>query len=428
MLTADLVDARKKDGELLLRMLDAEGRAEAMTLSAALLDAARALVGKRREELDEAWDGACSEEATKRFKLAAGLRKLVADACSFEAEASVDPVELRRVLFKHASEVRRTRGEGERFDRDAVVAEAARTLGLDAAVVERAMFADLKGEHLLQEPPTLDAASVVEAWELGQAQAVLLAAVRVTCQIESASPGPARAFFAKLKFHKLLFSVERIESGWRVVIDGPYSMFDSVTKYGLRLAFVLPALRALERWSLVADIRWGKAREPLVFRLSSDSGLGAAAAAAAAPSRRGDKRGRGGKASKKESPVELHLSDEVRELATGIDALESGWNARPTTALLDVPGHGICIPDLELTNPERKRPVYVEVLGYWSRDAVFRRVELAERGLGAPIVFAVSSRLRVSAEVLDEAALASLYVYKGKMSPRAVIERASRLG
>lgn len=439
MLTADLVDARKKDGELHLRMLDAEARAEAMTLSTALLDAARALVGKRREELDEAWDAASSEQTTKRFKLAAGLRKLVADACNFEAETSVDPAELRRVLFTHASEVRRRQGEGDRFDRDAVVGEAARMLGLAPDVVERAMFADLKSEHVLQSAPTLDGASVVEAWELGQAQAVLLTAVRVTCEIHSASPGLARAFFAKLKFHKLLFSVERIESAgsaansgaasWRVVIDGPYSMFDSVTKYGLRLAFVLPALRALERWSLVADVRWGKAREALVFRLSSDSPLGPKASVS--PSRR--RRPATEKATSKEersreSRDTLHVSDEVRELATGIDALESGWSARPATVLLDVPGQGICIPDLELTAPDRERPVYVEILGYWSRDAVFRRVELAERGLGAPVVFVVSSRLRVSAEVLGESVPASLYVYKGKISPRAVIERASRLG
>lgn len=440
MLTADLVDARRKDGELLVRALDAEARAEALALSAAFLDAARALVGKRREELEEAWDAAATEQSTKRFKLAAGLRKLVTDACTFEAETVVDPVELRRELFTRASEARRAQGEGAPFARDAIVAEAAQTVGLAPEVVERAMFADLRSEHILREAPTLDAASVVEAWELGQAQAILLAAVRLTCEIRSASPGLARAFFAKLKFHKLLFSVERLrpvdglergdgsgsrEVGWRVEIDGPYSMFESVTKYGLRLAIVLPALRALEQWSLVAHVRWGKAREALIFRLSGDSGLGGEAKRAPGRRRSEARAATGaGRASRRD---EVHLSDEVRELAEGIEALESGWRARPATALLDVPGEGICIPDLELTRPDRKGPVYVEVLGYWSRDAVFRRVALAERGLGAPVVFAVSSRLRVSAEVLDESIPASLYVYKGKMSPRAVIERAARL-
>jgi hypothetical protein len=43
--------------------------------------------------------------------------------------------------------------------------------------------------------------------------------------------------------------------------------------------------------------------------------------------------------------------------------------------------------------------------------------------LPEPIVFAASSRLRVSEQVLDEAEHAALYVYKGVMSPRAVLER-----
>src|SRR5262245_25378403 len=111
MLTADLVDARRKDGQLILRSLDPEGRKEALALGDAFLEAARELVGHRREELDEAWDSAASEATTNRFKLASGLRKLVADACTFEAEAKVDPVTVRRLLFTRASEMRRA-GEG----------------------------------------------------------------------------------------------------------------------------------------------------------------------------------------------------------------------------------------------------------------------------------------------------------------------------
>lgn len=405
MLTADLVEARRKDGELVLRKLDKEARAEALAISASLLDVARDLVGHRREELDEAWNDATNEGTTKRFKIAAGLRKLVSDACVFEAETLLDPVALRRIVFSHASEARRTLADGATFDRATVLAEAARILGATSDDVERAMFADLKGEHRLRSAPALTPESVVEAWELGQSQAVLLTAVRITCTITSASPGLLRAFFTKLKFHQLLFAVERAEEGWRVVIDGPYSMFDSVTKYGLRLACVLPALRALEKWSLVADIKWGKRREKLTFRVSSESGGGFA----------------------RQGPDdELHVSDEVRELAAGIEAQGSGWKARPTTVLLDVPGHGVCIPDLELSHPKHEKPVYVEVLGYWSRDAVFRRVELANRGLTDRVIFAVSSRLRVSEKVLDKSLAAELYVYKGKMSPRAIVALAEK--
>ena len=436
MLTADLVDARKKDGELILRSLDRDGRAEALAIASALLDAAHGLVGRRREELEEAWNVATDGLAAKRFKLAAGLRKLAADACSFEAETDVDPVELRRVLFTRASEVRRAYGPNERFDRDAVLAAAAKELGMAPEVIERAMFSDLRSEHVLRAAPALDAESLVDAWEVGQAQAVLLAAVRITCEVRSASPGLVRAFFAKLKFHKLLFTAERIDEstddpGWKVVIDGPFSMFDAVTKYGLRLALAYPALRSLERWSLVADIKWGKTREPLVFRAGTPTTRRTTATASNNPSsaeppkrRRRDARAVAPPPSIEE-PV--HLADDVRELLDGINALAGGWRARPASTLLDVPGIGVCVPDLELVREGDRAPVYVEVLGYWSRDAVFRRAELVEKGLRARVVFAVSARLRVSPEILDEDVPSAIYVYKGKMSPRAVVDHAARL-
>ena len=93
--------------------------------------------------------------------------------------------------------------------------------------------------------------------------------------------------------------------------------------------------------------------------------------------------------------------------------------------MLDVPGEGVCIPDLVFT--KGKKTAYLEVLGFWSRDAVWKRVELAQKGLGAKVVFAASSRLRVSEEVLDKDLGSSLYIFKGKMSPRAVLEHIERI-
>jgi hypothetical protein len=71
--------------------------------------------------------------------------------------------------------------------------------------------------------------------------------------------------------------------------------------------------------------------------------------------------------------------------------------------------------------------VYLEVLGYWSRDAVWKRVELVEKGLGERIVFAVGQHLRVSEAALDGGLPGALYVYKRTMIARAVLERVDAL-
>jgi uncharacterized protein len=197
----------------------------------------------------------------------------------------------------------------------------------------------------------------------------------------------------------LLHTIAPAEKGYTIVIDGPLSLFDAVTKYGQKMALVLPVLEECQRWTLEADVRWGKTRAPLTFRASGGHG-GAIAA-------------------------EPPLPDAIAELLHRFGALGTGWTARPNERVLDLPGVGLCIPDLVFARAGET--VFFEALGFWSRDAVFRRVDLVERGMGHKMLFAVSSRLRVSEEVMDEHASSALYVYKGTMSARAVAERLEHL-
>jgi predicted nuclease of restriction endonuclease-like RecB superfamily len=117
----------------------------------------------------------------------------------------------------------------------------------------------------------------------------------------------------------------------------------------------------------------------------------------------------------------------VVELVEAVRGLGAGWGASPAERVFDLPGVGVCVPDLRLVRSRDGADVFVEVLGYWSRATVWKRIELAERGLGERILFCVSSRLRVSEEVLDDSDSAALYVYKGKMNPQALIRKAEEL-
>ncbi|MCL2776997.1 MAG: DUF790 family protein [Polyangiaceae bacterium] len=417
MLTADLADVRRKNGELVLRTLDARERTKLRELATQYLDVARAHVGCQREELYTVWDSI--DHDAEKPRRAAALRKLIDDECVFEAEQSVDSVLVRRAVFTLASDRRKAPERTTPLDRQQILTIAARTLGIAVDAVEHALFADLRGEHLLVTAPRSNADSIVDNYELAQAQAILLRAVRVTCDVRAASPGLLRAFFAKLKFHKLLFFAERTSHfGCRLVVDGPFSMFDSVTRYGVRFALLLPALRALSDWSLTADVRWGKTREALIFRLSSKSSQRVTSQIGQTDAANFDS---------ENDNDSVHLADDVRALLDDLRAANSPFSAEPAMAMLDVPGLGVCIPDLVLRDRRGSTPVYVEVLGFWSRDAVFRRIELAQRGLGARIVFAVSARLRVSAELLDDTSLSALYIYKGKMNARALLTHVERI-
>lgn len=397
MLGVDAVEARVKDGMLVLRRLDERALAEAEVLAGAYLKDADANVGSTRGALDEAWD---AHDVGARSKLAAGLRKLADDACVWRDAPELDAVALRRDLFRRAASMRRS----GTFDREAAVAATAAGLGLERERIETALFADRRSEHVLERAPRTSATALVDAYELGRVQAVLLRAVRVTCEIQSASPGVLRAFFAKLKFHRLLFAIERIDaSRYRIVLDGPFSMFESVTRYGLALALVLPALRAIDAWKLEADVRWGKERTPAIFRASSTDAR---------------------KASPPHEPEPPVVDEEVARVRERIEATP-GFHAEIARDVL-VHSGGVVVPDLVVTK-DGSAPVYVELLGYWSRDAVWRRVEAAAGGLGANVVFCANARLRVSEEVLDEDAHAALYVYKNRIAVPALLDRIARL-
>ena len=230
----------------------------------------------------------------------------------------------------------------------------------------------------------------------------------VTVELGEASGASLRALFRRLKFLRLLHTIGKTDHGHRVVIDGPYSLFESVTKYGLSLALVLPALEACESWKLVADVRWGKERTPLVFRCESPPPDAAA----------------------RRARPDVPTSDEVSSLVKSFRALGTTWRVSTSTRVLELPGIGLTIPDLVFERDGeggKSVRVFLEVMGYWSRDAVWKRVELVQAGLPERMLFAVSSRLRVSEEVLPEDLPGALYVYKGTLSARVVAERLEAL-
>jgi predicted nuclease of restriction endonuclease-like RecB superfamily len=117
----------------------------------------------------------------------------------------------------------------------------------------------------------------------------------------------------------------------------------------------------------------------------------------------------------------------VEALLASFDKQDSGWTAAHAGEILNVPGLGVCVPDLTFTHTQTGQVVHLEVLGFWSRDAVWKRVELVRAGLDASMIFAVPARLRVSEEVLEDDLPGSLYVFKSVLSRKAILERLEAL-
>jgi uncharacterized protein len=396
MLTSDLVRVRKKGKELSVVGLAGKARQRALELAERYDGLVRSHEALTYGELREAFTTV--EVGPRDKKLALGLIKLIEDQLELDAQAEVDPQALRAAVFAEAAALRRERPR--EFERLAVFARAQAELGLQALTIEtieEALFADLKSEKRVRYSPKLSPTALVDSYELAQHQAVLLRATRVRARVRCASVAGYRSLFRALKFRRLLYTLQKDGDAYELDIDGPFSLFESVTKYGLQLALLFPALLACDELSLTADVRWGKQREALVFRYQ-------------------------GERSRDVEPVAVHPDvDDLLERLSGL----SEWQVRLNDELVDLPGVGLVAPDLVFTRGTER--IFLELLGYWSRDAVWKRVELVEKGLGAKIVFAVSSRLRVSEAVLEESALGALYVFKGTPSPKKVLEKVTAL-
>ena len=259
MLTADMVRARRRGDTLTLTPLVPTGpkgelvRAELMQLAEDTLDALRAHVGHCRDDVDAALGGLVVRAALK--KVAAGLAKLALDACEFSADAGDEARALRAEVFGAAAAARMAATSQRDFSVQDTVRAAAERVGCSVDDLMTRLYADLRGQHVLLRAPGFGAARLLSDYELGQAQAVLLRATSVRVVVSDTHAPTLRYLFQKLKFHGLLFEIAPLASAgagsdgtapaqptrYAITLDGPLSLFQASTKYGLALALVLLA-------------------------------------------------------------------------------------------------------------------------------------------------------------------------------------------
>ncbi len=385
MLTVEHIKVRRRAGVVQLvphwgiELVELEPQLQA------LVESARGCDGCSRAELSQALQAvplpSCDVRARRAFL------KVIEDACSFDV-ATTSAAELRSALFARAAEAR----AAGVFDRDAVLRAIADDKCLTTAEVERAMFADLKDAQRVATQGLADASVLLATWEQRELQAVLLRAVRVRFVVR-ATPAQLRALLRAVKFHQLLFDVIDVDDGIAIEVQGPMALFAHSLRYGVKLATLLDAALDCTRLRLEADVTLR--RHGAVERFTHDCHVAALNVATA--------------------PAEDRLLQQL-------EGEQSPWRPRVAFDVLRVPG-GVIVPDLVLEHAQTHELVFVEVMGFWSRDAVWKRVQWVQQGLPFRVVFCVSERLRVSSQALPTSSPSALYVYKGAIIPSRLLER-----
>ena len=342
-------------------------------------------VGRTRGEIETEIDELVGEGlATLAHR---GLAKIVEDRAEFEVVADVPPDSLREKIFTAAAEQRKTlRASGQArapFRREAVLDAVAEELKLRPDQVAAAMFADLRDENrLLSSDETLDAQRLIDRYNVGLAQSVLIKSVQIEAEVRDEKPARYRQLFRQLKFHRLLYRVEgSMKDGFVFHIDGPLSLFSATNKYGLQMAMFLPALLLCRDFRLDAELRWGPKRDSRTFHLESKDGL---------VSHYAD--------SGTYVPAELAaFVDRFRQVAPA-------WEVSEATDVLELGREGVWVPDYKFLHKSTGVDVYVEVVGFWKRSSLERLLRLLPEHGPARYVLAISDRFKVDESALEELA------------------------
>ena len=338
--------------------------------------------GQIESEIDELFGS-----GGKASQVYRGLAKVLEDRAEFEVVADVPPDQVRERVFTAAAEHRkelraapRLPGQRLRFDRDAILTAAAAELKLAPDAVASALFADLYDENRLLRFEDISAERLIDRYNVALAQAVLLRSVLVRIEVRNERPARFRQLFRRLKFHRLLYRVEgTMRDGYVFHIDGPLSLFSATTKYGLQVAVFVPAILHCEDFRLEAELRWGPRREPRSFHLEPRDGLVS-----------------------HQSDTGTFVPAELTAFLDRFRQVAPAWELSEATEMIELGREGVWVPDYRAVHKTTDLDVFIEIVGFWNRSSLERLIRLLPRHGPTRYVLAISDRLKVDEEALEE--------------------------
>lgn len=393
MLTADLAQSWQRSGRCGPRYIDRRDE-DYLHDADQLIRIFSEHEGRPRKELDHALEEYVGTGTD--YKILRGFIKLLMDRCEFETAAPVEPVEIRRALFTRARLHHPI--TNDETAREEVLREVALELGAAPDVLLNGLYADLPENQRLAEFQPLTPDKLLDIYNLAQAQALLYHCVEMRLDVEPrAAQEDYRELFNAIKAYRLIHTIKGdAETGYRLRLDGPVSMFHRSLKYGVQMAVFLPALLLCKGWEMRAEIASGKpGRENAFFELSSSQ-------------------------KRLQSNYLEGLTDEnpVKErFAAKWEKLETEWTLEASREVIPL-GESAFIPDFVLKHAGG-HTFYLEVMGFWTPRHLNNRLKEFAHARFDNFILAAWDELRGSRDPLTKIP-ANTIIFKRSLDPVAV--------
>ena len=362
---------------------------KALPWAEAILGVIKDHKGLSRGHLDEAL--LALEGDSPDYTLLRGLAHLALGEAEFETQAPTDPELLRKRVFGLAEQ----QGEYGGRASSVVLEQVAADYGLEAELLRSVLYGDLEEHQTLTKLPDLSPQELLERYNLAQAQGLLYSATSLVIQAHRNTVGEYKKLFKYLKLYQLMFAVEGdLDSGYRITIDGPASLFQATRRYGIRMAALLPALLNISKWEFTAQLYlYGKNLE---YSLDSSIAL----------------------VTHYPKPPEFDSMLEAT-FAKRWEKLHSVWRLEREVEVVDLKGT-VFLPDFALRHPDG-RTMHFEIVGFWQPEYLRRKLEKVQRANMNNLILAVSRRLSLGDDDVKDLPAKVLW-FKGQIKPESVLE------
>lgn len=338
------------------------------------------------------------------YRVKRGLAYILKSSfCTFEVVSPLEPQMLRERVFSLAAKSISSR-ESTQVTLSKIADELTQELEREVLTEQvcNGLYADLSENKILIVFDAPTAPDLLNRYNLSQVQGVFYKASQLVLNAHRNVPGEYKLLFRYLKLFQLMAYIEGdADHGFTITIDGPTSLFNPSTRYGLAIAKLIPALLHVTKWSLSSILQtrdaytntWKTGR----FTLNSECGL----VSHYPPGKPYD------------SMLEASFADKW-------DALKSGWALEREVDLIPIPG-SVMIPDFRLVHPDG-RTFLLEIVGYWRPEYLQKKFSQVRRAGRDDLILAISERLNLEkAGVKLNDVPAKIVWFKDKLLPKAVL-------
>ena len=326
------------------------------------------------------------------------MAKLLEEKCQFGPAKDWDYKAVRQEIFSKAQRAYPVVREPDliyRTERGSVLEAVASSLGIARTELETHLYGDLpENQVLIHFDDRIRPPDLVRRYNVALAQALLYRAVRLQVYLFS----DYKVVFKYIKLARLIHLIRSLEpSGYKIVLDGPASLFRNTQKYGVQMALFLPGLLLANKWKMEAEVNtdWG----PKGFGLDHTCGLTSHY--------------------RREHPFDSRIEE---SFARKFNRKTRDWVLEREGEVIDL-GDIVLIPDFTFRHKDG-RVAMLEIIGFWTPEYLKYKLEKIRKAGRKNLIVAVNEKLNCSKEDFE----GEVIFYKTGIRLSALLERLEKVG